>query len=127
MAQGSFGFILITASAIVKVSGRQEHIHVNPFGDPYVFTQPVNPEGVIPFVAAPNTLEMFVRMLFYDVEHGLSNRARRNLISKIIQYSAGKLPQNVADLPLEGTRMSQKCPFSRDTYTNSVRACNRQI
>jgi hypothetical protein len=60
MAQDTFGFILVTAPNIVKVSGRQQHIHVNPFGDSNVFTQPVNPEGVIPFVTAPTILEVFV-------------------------------------------------------------------
>jgi hypothetical protein len=78
MAQSTPGFILITASDIVEVSGRQEHIHVSPFGDSDVFTQPANPEGVIPFVATPDTLKVFVGVLFYDIEHGVLIRARRS-------------------------------------------------
>jgi hypothetical protein len=71
MAQDTFGFILVTAPNIVKVSGRQQHIHVNPFDGSNAFTQPVNPEGVIPSVAAPTILQVFVSYLFYGVEHGI--------------------------------------------------------
>ena len=76
MANGTIGFILIAAADIVQVSGRQEHIHVNPFDDANVFTQPVNPQGVIPFVAAPGTLEVFASQLFYGVKHGVSIQIR---------------------------------------------------
>jgi hypothetical protein len=71
MAQGTFGFILITAPDIVKVCGRQQYIHVNPFDGSDVFTQPVNPEGVIPSVATPTILQVLVGYLFYGVEHGV--------------------------------------------------------
>ena len=71
MANSTIGFILITSTDIVQVSGRQQHIHVSPFDGSDAFTQPVNPEGVIPFVAAPGTLEVFVSQLFYGVKHGV--------------------------------------------------------
>jgi hypothetical protein len=77
MANGANGFILITAADIMEVSGRQQHIHVDPLGDSNVFTQPVNPEGVIPFVAAPGALEVLVSQLFYDVEHRVLFRTDR--------------------------------------------------
>jgi hypothetical protein len=78
MANGTIGFILVTAADVVEVSGRQHHIHVNPFCGSNVFTQPANPEGMIPFVAAPDTLEMFVGQLFYGVEHGILIRTSHN-------------------------------------------------
>jgi hypothetical protein len=71
MAQGTFGFILRTAPNIVKVCGRQQDIHVDTFDSSNVFTQPVHPEGVIPSVAAPAILQVFVSYLFYSVEHGV--------------------------------------------------------
>jgi hypothetical protein len=76
MANGTIGFILITATDIVKVSGCQQHIHVNPFDNSNVITQPANPEGVIPFVAVSGTLEVSVSQFFYGVEHAVLIRIR---------------------------------------------------
>jgi hypothetical protein len=76
MANSAIGFILVTAADIVQVSGRQQDIHVNPFGGSNAFTQPANPEGVIPFVAAPGTKKVIVGQLLYSVEHNVLIRIR---------------------------------------------------
>ena len=70
MAHGPVGFILETAADVMQVSRHQQNVHIHSFDGADAFTQPANPKGVLPVVAASGTLKVWARHLFYCGQHG---------------------------------------------------------
>ncbi len=69
MTNSAPGAVLMAAGDIMQVGGHQQYVHIRPFGISNAFTQPADPECMVPVMTAPGTLKISEGHSFCGIEH----------------------------------------------------------